>query len=352
MEQTAQLSQRSPGSIRPGKLRDLLSGRVSKERIWMPLILVLLIVAFGIDKPDAFFSSGNFRGMALGASFLIVMTIGQTYVLTTGGIDLSVGSVLVFSSVIGAKVMEGAGAVANSSGIVGGGTGAILLGLVACVLTGLLWGIVNGFLVAIARVPPLIVTLGTYGAALGLSEVITKGSDLYSVPPQLTRSLGSGTIAGIPNQLWLAIVIAAVAAYFLARTRFGFHTKAIGSNVEAARRSGIPVTRHLIRVYAISGTLAGFAGIMTLAEFGATSVSGHTSDNLATIAAAVLGGTSLFGGIGTVFGSLVGVFVPVVLQSGFVIVGIQAYWQTVAVGAVLVLAVYIDQFQQRRRAAG
>src|SRR5690349_13416877 len=126
MRQAAQLRQRNSDLIRPDNLRDLLSGRMSMERIWMPLILVLLIVAFGIDKPDAFFSSGNFRGMALGASFLIVMTIGQTYVLTTGGIDLSVGSVLVFSSVMGAKVMEGAGAVANSSGIVGGGTGAIL----------------------------------------------------------------------------------------------------------------------------------------------------------------------------------------------------------------------------------
>lgn len=352
MGQTVQSRQRNSGSVGPGDLRGLLSERIPKERIWMPVILVLLIVAFGIDKPDAFFSSGNFRGMALGAAFLIVISIGQTYVLTTGGIDLSVGSVLVFSSVIAAKVMEGAGAVANPSGVVGGGTGAILLGLVACVLTGLLWGVINGFLVAIARIPPLIVTLGTYGAALGLSEVITKGSDLYSVPPRLTRFLGSGSIAGVPNQLWLAIVIAVVAAYFLARTRFGFHTKAIGSNSEAARRSGIPVKGHLIRVYAISGLLAGFAGIMTLAEFGATSVSGHTSDNLATIAAAVLGGTSLFGGIGTVFGSMIGVFVPVVLQSGFVIVGIQAYWQTVAVGVVLVLAVYIDQFQQRRRATG
>ncbi len=134
----------------------------------------------------------------------------------------------------------------------------------------------------------------------------------------------------------------------LAQTRFGRYTYAIGSNMEGARRSGVNVDRHLIKVYALAGTLSGLAGYMALARFGTTSISGHSTDNLNAIAAVVIGGTSLFGGIGTILGTVFGVFIPVVLQNGFVIVGIQPFWQQVAVGAVLIGAVYLDQLRRAR----
>ncbi|MDT5107875.1 MAG: ribose transport system permease protein, partial [Mycobacterium sp.] len=147
----------------------------------------------------------------------------------------------------------------------------------------------------------------------------------------------------------VAAIVAVLAGLWLHMTRFGERTFAVGSNFEAARRSGIPVRRQLIKVYVLCGTLAGVAAVMSVARFGTTTIGGHTVDNLATISAVVLGGTSLFGGIGTVFGTVVGVFIPVILLNGFVIVGIPPFWQTVAMGAVLILAVYIDQLKRRQR---
>ena len=136
-------------------------------------------------------------------------------------------------------------------------------------------------------------------------------------------------------------------AIVLAATRFGRYTYAIGSNEEAARRAGVNVDRHLIKVYALAGTLAGLAGFLSLARFGTTTIGGHATDNLQAIAAVVIGGTSLFGGIGTILGTVFGVFIPAVLQNGFVIVGVQPFWQQVAVGAVLIVAVYLDQLRRR-----
>ena len=132
----------------------------------------------------------------------------------------------------------------------------------------------------------------------------------------------------------------------LHRTRFGRHTYAIGSSEEAARRVGLKVDRHLIKIYAISGLVAGVAGILSLAQFGTTAIAGQSQTNLNVIAAVVIGGTSLFGGVGTIFGTVVGLFIPAVLQNGFVIVGVQPFWQQVAVGAVLVIAVYVDQLRR------
>jgi ribose transport system permease protein len=135
----------------------------------------------------------------------------------------------------------------------------------------------------------------------------------------------------------------------LHRTRFGLHTFALGSNPEAGRRSGLKVNRHLISVYALSGLLAGFAGWLNLAFFQSTTIGGQTATNLSVIAGVVIGGTSLFGGYGSILGSVIGVFIPATLQNGFVIVGIQPFWQQVVVGVVLIAAVYVDQ--QRRAAA-
>ena len=136
----------------------------------------------------------------------------------------------------------------------------------------------------------------------------------------------------------------------LAQTRFGRYTYAIGSNPEGVRRAGVNVDAHLIKIYALGGTLAGLAGFLSLARFGTTSIGGHSTDNLDAIAAIVIGGTSLFGGVGTMLGTLVGVFIPAVLRNGFVIVGVQPFWQQVAVGAVLIVAVYFDQLRRSRYA--
>ena len=265
----------------------------------------------------------------------------MTFVITTSGIDLSVGAVLVFSSVVSAKLMESIG---------GDSWGVALAGLGLALAAGLGWGIVNGVLVAKARIPPLIVTLGTLGMALGSALLISKGVNVRSVPLVMSVELGIGRLFGqIPYLVLIALAVTIAAGVALGLMRFGRYTLAIGSNEEAARRAGIDVGGHLIKVYALAGLLAGLAGWLSLARFSTTQIGGYDTLNLQAIAAVVIGGTSLFGGIGTIFGTTVGVFIPIVLQSGFVITRVQPFWQQVAVGAVLIAAVYVDQLRRRAR---
>jgi len=305
------------------------------------LILVGLIVVFSILEPENFTSVNNGRNIATDAAVLLVLATGATYVIITAGIDLSVGSVLVFSGVIAAKLMNQVG---------GDNWGVILVGLAAALASGLAWGIVNGFLVAKAKIPAFIVTLGTFGMSLGLALVISGGVDERSVPFKLISTIGIGRLfSQIPYLVIISLAVALVFGVILAQTRFGRYTYAIGSNQEAARRAGVNVDRHLIKIYALAGTLAGLAGFMSLARFGTTTIGGHSTDNLNAIAAVVIGGTSLFGGIGTILGTVFGVFIPIVLGNGFVIVGVQAFWQQVAVGAVLIAAVYLDQLRRSRQ---
>ena len=306
------------------------------------LILLGLIVVFSVLKFNEFFDVANARNIATDAAVLLVLATGLTYIIITAGIDLSVGSVLVFSGVVSAKVM-------NSMG--GNNWGVMIVGLIIALAAGFAWGSLNGFLITKANIPPFIVTLGTLGMALGSALLITGGVDEREVPLKLIETIGSGRLFGqIPYLVIIAAAVALVFGILLAQTRFGRYTYAVGSNPEGVRRAGVNVDNHLIKIYALGGTLAGLAGFLSLARFGTTSIGGHSTDNLDAIAAIVIGGTSLFGGVGTMLGTLVGVFIPAVLRNGFVIVGVQPFWQQVAVGAVLIIAVYLDQLRRSRYA--
>ena len=324
-------------------LRSRLAG---SNTVWTGLVLVVLCALFSALRPDAFLTLFNVQNLLVQAAPLLMLAVGMTFVIITSGIDLSVGSVLVFAGVVSAMTME-----ALSGGdATGAGWGVIATGLVAALIGGAAWGLLNGLLVAVARVPALIVTLGSFGAALGAAQLLTNGIDVRTVPSTLRTTMGTGTSFGVvPNLVILAAIITLLAMWLLHTTAFGRYTYAIGSNAEAARRSGIKVTRHLIAVYTLTGVLAGLAGFMSLAYFGTTTISGHSNDNLNSIAAVVLGGTSLFGGIGTILGSVIGIFIPAVLDAGFVMAGVRPFWQPIAVGAVLVVAVYLDQRRRRAR---
>src|SRR4051794_15849012 len=298
-----------------------------------------MIAVFSALEFSSFLTVANVRNVTTDASVLLILSVGMTYVIITSGIDLSVGSVLVFSGVIAARLMNAVG---------GDGWGTILIGLVGALASGLAWGVLNGELITRLRVPPLIVTLGTLGMAQGAALLITGGTDERSVPTKLVDTIGTGRLFNqVPYLVIIAAAVALVFGVWLRKTRFGRYTYAVGSNVEAPRRAGIAVDRHLIKVYALTGTLAGLAGFLSLARFATTTLGGHATDNLNAIAAVVLGGTSLFGGIGMIGGTVVGVFIPAVLQNGFIITGVQPFWQQVAVGAVLIVAVYLDQLRRR-----
>jgi ribose transport system permease protein len=332
----------APADVAPSE--ETPSGRLARlarlQALRIMILLAVIVVIFAVLKTSSFLTVFNIRGIVINTAILAVLGVGMTFVIITGGIDLSVGSVLVFSGVVADKAMAGMG---------GQGWGTAIVGALVAIGCGLAWGMINGFLIARAKVPPLIVTLGSLGMALGLAEVITGGVDLRDVPTVMVNSVGFGNIVWqIPNLAVIAAVIVVIGIIILHRTRFGLHTFALGSNPEAGRRSGLNVNRHLIMVYALSGLLAGFAGWLNLAFFQSTTIGGQSSTNLSVIAGVVIGGTSLFGGYGSIFGSVVGLFIPATLQDGFVIVGVQPFWQQVVVGAVLIAAVYVDQ---RRRTA-
>jgi ribose transport system permease protein len=304
------------------------------------VILILLAVFFSALRPHAFPRVANILNMATDASILLVLAVGGTFVVLTGGIDLSINGVLVFSGVIAAIAMAAVG---------GDNLAVLLVGLLAAVAAGSAWGAMNGFLIAKAKIPPLIVTLGTMGMSLGLSLLLTGGVDISDIPDELVTTVGSGRIGGVPILVIITAVIFTLGCLMLAFTRFGRYTYAVGSSLEACRRSSINVTGHLIKVYLLAGMLSGVAGYLSLARFATTTLGGHTTDNLQVIAGVVIGGTSLFGGSGGLMGSLIGIIIPVVLLNGFVVLGLPPFWQQVAVGAVLIGAVYFDQLRRRLR---
>ncbi|QNA91829.1 MULTISPECIES: ABC transporter permease [unclassified Microbacterium] len=305
------------------------------------LVLIAIVLVFSALAPDTFAQWSNFRLIIQNASILAVLAVGMTYVIITAGIDLSIGSVLVFSGVVSAMVMRAMG---------GDGWGTAVVGILVAIACGIGWGLLNGFLIAKAKIPPLIVTLGTLGMALGLAQILTGGVDIREVPSVLTTTIGYGNVFGtIPTISVIALVVVVIGGVVLHFTRFGLHTYAVGSSELAARRVGVKVDRHLISIYTLSGGLAGIAGILSLSQFSTTAIAGQSQTNLNVIAAVVIGGTSLFGGVGTIVGTVVGLFIPAVLQNGFVITGVPPFWQQVAVGAVLITAVYVDQ--ARRSAA-
>jgi ribose transport system permease protein len=321
-------------------------------RSWLFVFLLGLIAFFWLTTPSGtFLSRPNLTQIGLSTSEVVLLAIGETFVIITAGIDLSIGGILFFSAVCGGKTML---ALAGTDEQVTNGqyphaTQAVLAGIVVCLIAGAFWGFVNGTLITLLRLPPFIVTLGTYGMTFGFGDLISGGSYLGSpVPTSFTANFGNGKFLGVYLPIWLALVVLLVAHVFLRYARFGRYTAAIGSNAEGSRRAGIPVNRHIVKVYTLAGTLAGLAAVLDLAIYTNTTSVSHLTDNLNAISAVVLGGTSLFGGVGTVLLSAVGAFIPTVLQNGLVIKQVQPFWQEVTVGATIILAVYLDQLRRRR----
>ena len=307
--------------------------------VLMSGVLLALIIVFSIARPNTFPTAYNARNVLIDVSTLIVMATGMTFVMVAGGFDLSIGSVLVFSGVLSAKTMEWMGT---------DNTWTVLVGLLVALAGGFGWGLFNGICVTRLRVPALITTLGSLGAALGCAHLITGGADVRDVPLTLIN-VSTGTFLTLSWLIWIAAAVTLVGGVVLAVTRFGRHTYVIGSNPEAGRRAGINVNRHLLTLYVLSGTLAGLAGWLSLTRFATTTIAGHSTDALQVITGVVLGGTSLFGGVGTIIGTVVGIFIPAVLNNGFIVTNVQPFWQEVAIGLILIAAVYIDQLKRWRR---
>jgi ribose transport system permease protein len=309
---------------------------------WVFAALVILMAVFTGLAPGKFLTLNDLSLNAQTTAPFLLMAIGETFVIITAGIDLSVGFVLVLCGVV-------AGEYYLSNGGPNAGVGTIWVGAILGLATGAAFGAAQGFAVAKLKIPPLIATLMGLGIAEGLSYLITGGSDLRSVPNILVSSIGQGSLGGVQWLIVISFLVTLLTGLILAFTRFGRYTYAIGSSPEAARRAGINVDRHLIKVYALSGLMAGLAGILDLGYFSTTTISGHPLDNLTVITAVVIGGASLFGGRGSMLGTFIGVFIPELLATGLIIVGVNQYWQYILTGLVLGAAVYLDQIRRRLR---
>ena len=307
---------------------------------------------------NAFFSGSNFTNIAWDTAETLLLALGETFVIITAGIDLSVGTVLMLSGVTASWIM--AQTAGTPTQIVSGqyphAVLAILLGIGGGLLVGCAAGAINGVLISRLKLPPFIVTLGIFSVATGLGDLISSNgaANQAAIPPVpgiFANSFGSGNLLfGLPTLVIVAIVAAIIAHIILRYTLFGRRTFAVGSNFEGSRLAGVPVNKQLIKVYILAGFMSGLAGIFDLARFHATDIQGHSLDNLNAIAAVVIGGTSLFGGTGSIWGTVIGACIPVTLNYGFNILGVSSFWQLVAVGIIIIAAVLVDQTRRKRSA--
>jgi ribose transport system permease protein len=319
--------------------------------LWIGGVLLVLIIGFSIASPY-FLTQANWLNTTSTATEVLLLAVGETFVICTGGIDLSVGAVLGFSGMVGAWVMAHWFAVTGAPDLL-----SVSVGFAAAVLAGGAFGAVNGLLVSRTPIPPLVVTLGTLGIATGLGNLLDNGQEISNIPGSVT-TFGNTNLGGwVPVPVLIAAVITLWCGVVLAKTRFGAYTLSIGDSRESVIRAGINDRGHLFKVYLICGLLAGVAGVLVMARLGAGNPTSGSDDNLNAIAAVVIGGTSLFGGRGTIVGSVIGTFIIAVLVTGLVITNVPPFWQEVAVGVILILAVYIDQLhlgnvRARRRSPG
>lgn len=299
----------------------------------LPFIsLALLFAVLSIASPY-FLTGTNLASVIRQTAVINIMALGMTLVIVSGGIDLSVGSILAFAGVLGTMTMVE--------------TGSVPLGILAGVLCGALWGCANGLMIASLRIPPFIVTLGTLGIVRGLTLVISGGLPIVGLPKE-HGLLGEGTIGPVPFVLVVLVLCAVIAHFALHGTKLGRYTYAIGSNESAAVYAGIPVARYKVAIYAICGLLSGLAGMIETSRLMTGQPTAGVSYELQVIAAVVIGGGSLTGGEGTVIGTLIGAFIMGLLSNGSDLLGVNPYWQQVIIGAIIILAVALDEARKRR----
>ncbi|PNY79299.1 ribose ABC transporter permease [Deinococcus koreensis] len=296
-------------------------------------ILILGAVAFSFTVPSFFSVDNAITGIGLSAAINTIVAIGLTYVIMTGGIDLSVGSTAALSAVIGADLMQ--------RGL------PPLVAILAALAVGAVAGLVNGLLITRVQLAPFIVTLGTMTFYRGLALSYTNGQPILSLPDSYKQSLG-GTVLGLPIPLLAALALVAAFSLILKFTKTGQYILAIGGNAEAVRLSGINVDRFITLTYVISGVLAAFAALILIAQLGAAEPILGNGWELSAIAAAVVGGTSLSGGKGNVVGALLGALLLSMLQNVLTLLGVQAFYQLLATGLIIIGAMVIDRYTRGR----
>ncbi|HEY8448407.1 MAG TPA: ABC transporter permease [Thermomicrobiales bacterium] len=300
------------------------------------LVALLILCAFLSLRSDVFLTQGNLFGVARAFSLTAIVAIGQTMVIITGGIDLSVGSVLALSGI--------------TTGLLLGEGWPLGPAMIAGILVGSATGLFNGLLITQVGLPPFIATLGTLSIGRGLVYVLTKGYPV-TIPPehQFLLKMGQGYVGSIPIPVIIMLIVTILGTLFLSQSTIGRYIYAVGGNEEAARLAGINVSLVKLLVYTLNSTLAALAGMILVARLVSAQPSAGLGFELPVIAAAIIGGTSLLGGEGTVLGAVLGAAIMGVLENGMVLLGVNTYAQQAVTGVVILLAVSLDMWQKRRR---
>ena len=305
------------------------------ERYGTALILVALVVFFALQN-ERFISARNITNILTEVSIYGVIAVGMTFVILTGGVDLSVGSLLGFCGIIAAAAIAGMDSSVNWA-----------LALAIAVGIGVAAGWLHGFAVTQLAVPPFIVTLGGLTAWRGATLIVNDGAPA-PVADAGVRWWGAGQIAGLPVPVLVFALVALAGAIVLRHTRFGRHVYAVGGNAEAARLAGLNVKGVLVAVYVIVGALAGLAGFLLSARLGSAEAVAGTGYELRVIASVVIGGASLFGGLGGIGGTIIGALLIGVLSNGLVLMNVSAYFQQLIIGLIIVVAVAFDAYAKSR----
>lgn len=293
--------------------------------------LLVLLLIFGIGNRN-FVSTSNLLNVAVQTTPILLIAMGQTFVLISGGIDLSIGSNIALAGVLTAMLMK--------SGV------PIPIAILAGVIAAAIVGITNGALVSYGKLPPFIVTLGTMTAVRGITLTLTKGIPISGLPEGF-NNIGISKTFGIPNPIYIMIVFAIIFGVILAKTKTGRYIYAIGSNSEAARLSGVNSSLTLIKVYMFSAILSGVAGLVMAARIISAPPTAGMGYELDAVAASVIGGASTMGGEGTIAGTIIGAFIISVLRNGLNLMGISPFIQQIVIGVVIVAAVFFDKIKHK-----
>jgi len=308
---------------------------LSRQTFWVFVATVLAFVVLSLAT-DTFATQQNLFNVTRNFAFVAIVALGMTAVIITGGIDLSVGSVVCLAGLILGVVMN-----AGFS---------VWAGIAAALAAALAAGAVNGLLIAYVGMPPFVVTLGTLAIARSLAMVASNNRMIWDFGPDQAQllALGGGTTFGIANPVIALAALALIAGYLLRWTRWGRHVFAIGGNEQAAVLAGVPVRRIKVGVYMLSALTAGISGVLEVGWLGAVTTNIGQSMELAVIAAAVIGGANLSGGAGTAFGAVIGAALIEIIRNSLLLLGVDAFWQGTFVGSFIVLAVMFDRLKGAR----
>lgn len=294
--------------------------------------LLALVIAFALGS-EFFFTGSNLINVVRQMSITAIVAVGMTFVIISGGIDLSVGSIVAFGGVVATDALAR--------------TGSPLIAVIAGVVTGLVVGLFNGLVTAKGRIAGFITTLATMQAIRGLGYIYTGGNPISAFNEGFT-TLGTGSVIGIPTPILFMVIVVAIGYVLLNRTRFGRYVYAVGGSETASRWTGLRVDRTQVLVYVLTGVLAGLAGVILAARLGSGQPAAGQGFELDVIAAVILGGTSLAGGKGKISGTLIGVVFVAVLSNGLTLLDVSSYWQMVIKGGIILAAVLVDTYARRR----